>query len=200
MNYLAHILVSSEDDDIKIGNFIGDHIKGRIDQTDLSRYSPQMIQGMRLHREIDSFTDTHPIVHNSIARLQPRYHKFAGIVVDMFYDHLLAIHFDKFSATPLTLFSKQFYQLITERHNDIPPAMEGMVRSMIKRDWLSNYVHIEGIDWALKGIAQRTTFASGIENAAEDLQKDFEQYESEFLAFFPLLQQHCVNWLQESNS
>lgn len=197
MNYLAHILVSSDNDDIKIGNFIGDHIKGRIDQTDLSKYAPLMILGMRLHREIDSFTDTHPIVHNSIARLQPRYHKFAGIVVDMFYDHFLAIHFDQFSAISLPLFSEQFYELITIRKNDIPVAMEGMVRSMIKRDWLSNYAHIEGIDWALKGIAQRATFVSGIEYAAEDLRKDFSKYESEFLAFFPLLQAHCTNWLDE---
>ncbi len=200
MNYLAHILVSTDNDDIKIGNFIGDYIKGRIDQTDLSRYPSQMILGMRLHREIDSFTDTHPIVHASIARLQPRYHKFSGIVVDMFYDHLLAKHFDQFSETPLPLFSEQFYTLITHRKSDIPVPMEGMVRSMIKRDWLNNYIHIEGIDWALKGIAQRSKFASGIENAAEDLQRDFALYEGEFLEFFPLLQQHCINWLHSSNA
>ncbi len=198
MNFLAHIYLSGNDDDIKIGNFLGDFVKGRLNKLTDSQYSEGVIRGMSLHREIDFFTDTHPIVKQSIDRLQPKYHKFSGIVIDMFYDHILAKNFQKFSKIPLSEYSQNFYSLLEIRKSEIPIPMEKMVNSMVSRDWFVGYKSLEGIEWALTGISKRLSFVSGIENATIELQKDYDLYEAEFQIFFPEIIAHCINFLQDS--
>lgn len=195
MNFLAHTYLSGNDDDLKIGNFLGDFVKGRLNKLHNSPYSEGIIRGIALHREIDFFTDSHPIVRQSIDRLQPKYHKFSGIVVDMFYDNVLAKNFHHYSAVQLPDFSQQFYDLLTVRKDEIPEPMERMVNSMIKRNWFTSYATYEGIEWSLKGISQRLSFKSGIENAAEDLKNDYDLYEIEFREFFPQLIEHCQKFI-----
>jgi acyl carrier protein phosphodiesterase len=185
LNFLAHIYLSGDDDDIKIGNFLGDFVKGRLNKLTNSQYSEGVIKGMALHREIDFFTDNHPIVRQSIDRLQPKYHKFSGIVIDMFYDHVLAKNFHQYSTISLGEYAENFYELLKKRKAEIPEPMERMVKSMVTRNWLLGYKSYEGIEWALTGISKRLSFESGIENATEDLRKDYDLYEAEFQLFFP---------------
>jgi acyl carrier protein phosphodiesterase len=196
LNFLAHILLSGDNDDIKIGNFLGDFVKGRLNKLTNSQYSEGVINGMALHREIDYFTDTHPIVKQSIDRLQPQYHKFSGIVVDMFYDHILAKNFHQYSSISLSEYSQIFYQLLEKRKTEIPEPMDRMVKSMVTRDWFMGYKSLEGIEWALTGISKRLSFESGIENATEELKKDFELYEAEFKIFFPEIIENCKKFLK----
>jgi acyl carrier protein phosphodiesterase len=185
LNFLAHIYLSGDNDDIKIGNFLGDFVKGRLNKLTNAQYSEGVIKGMALHREIDFFTDNHPIVRQSIDRLQPKYHKFSGIVIDMFYDHVLAKNFYQYSDISLGEYAKNFYELLEKRKSEIPEPMERMVKSMVTRNWLLGYKSYEGIEWALTGISKRLSFESGIENATEELRKDYDLYEAEFQLFFP---------------
>ncbi len=187
MNFLAHIYLSGDNNDIKIGNFLGDFVKGNLDNIHNSHIKKEVLQGIALHRAIDSFTDSHEVVKQSIERLHPKYHKFSGIVVDMFYDHIFAKNFSEYSSIPLTTFSQTFYQLLIERKEEIPKSMDRLVNSMVSRDWLSNYANYEGIEWSLRGISQRLKFKSGIEFAVEDLKIDYELYKKEFDIFFPTL-------------
>ena len=191
MNFLAHIYLSGDDDDIKIGNFLGDFVKGRLNKLTNTQFSSGVINGMALHREIDFFTDTHPIVKQSIDRLQPKYHKVSGIIVDMFYDHILAKKFYQYSSISLPEYSQLFYDLLENRKGEIPPEMDRMVKSMISRNWLMGYSTYEGIEWALKGISQRLSFDSGIGEATEELRRDYALYEAEFQLFFPEMILHC---------
>ena len=201
MNFLAHIYLSGDDDDIKIGNFLGDFIKGRLNKLTNAQFSLGMINGMALHREIDFFTDTHPIVKQSIDRLQPKYHKVSGIIVDMFYDHILAKNFLQYSSISLPEYSQSFYDLLENRKGEIPTKMDRMVKSMVSHNWLMGYTTYEGIEWALKGISQRLSFDSGIEKATEELRRDYAQYEAEFQLFFPEMILHCQNFCSSrSNS
>jgi acyl carrier protein phosphodiesterase len=200
LNFLAHILLSGDNDDIKIGNFLGDFVKGRLNKLTNSQYSEGVINGMALHREIDYFTDTHPVVKQSIDRLQPKYHKFSGIVVDMFYDHILAKNFHQYSSISLSEYSQNFYQLLEKRKSEIPEPMDRMVKSMVTRDWFIGYKSLEGIEWALKGISKRLSFESGIENATEELKKDYDLYEEEFKIFFPEIIENCKKFLKENVS
>jgi acyl carrier protein phosphodiesterase len=195
LNFLAHTYLSGDNDDLKIGNFLGDFVKGRLNKLSNSQYSEGIIKGMALHREIDFFTDSHPVVRQSIDRLQPKYHKFSGIVVDMFYDHILARNFDYYSTVTLEMYSQNFYQLLKKRQSEIPEAMERMIESMIKRNWFVSYRRYEGIEWSLQGISKRLSFKSGIENAAEDLERDYLLYEAEFNVFFPQLVKHCQEFI-----
>lgn len=195
MNFLAHIYLSGDDDDIKIGNFLGDFVKGRLTKLTNAQYAKGVINGMSLHREIDFFTDTHPVVRQSIDRLQPKYHKFSGIVVDMFYDHILAKNFNQYSSISLEKYAQNFYNLLEKRKNEIPEPMERMVKSMTTRNWLLSYKTYEGIEWALTGISKRLSFESGIENATRELREDYDLYEAEFQVFFPELITHGINHL-----
>ena len=197
MNFLAHIYLSGDDDDLKIGNFLGDFVKGRLNKLSNSQYSEGIIEGMALHREIDFFTDSHPIVRQSIDRLQPKYRKFSGIVVDMFYDHILAKKFNNYSVVSLQDYSQNFYDLLKKRKKDIPTEMDRMVESLIKRNWFVGYAQYEGIEWALQGISKRLSFQSGIENATEDLKQDYLLYEVEFDIFFPELINHCQEFVKK---
>lgn len=198
MNFLAHIYLSGDNDDIKIGNFLGDFVKGRLNKLTNAQYSNGLIKGMALHREIDSFTDNHPVVKQSIDRLQPKYHKSSGIVIDMFYDHILAKNFHFYSTISLEEYSFNFYELLKNRKSEIPEPMERMVKSMISRNWFLSYKSYEGIEWALTGISKRLSFESGIENATNELRKDYDLYEAEFRDFFPDLIQHSANFLDST--
>ncbi len=194
MNFLAHIFLSGENDDIKIGNFLGDFVKGRLNKLTNTQYSQGVVHGMALHREIDFFTDNHPIVRQSIDRLQPKYHKFSGIVVDMFYDHILAKNFNQYSKVSLEKYAQNFYDLLESRKSEIPEPMARMVNSMVTRNWFLGYKNYEGIEWALIGISKRLSFESGIENAIEELRKDYFLYEAEFHQFFPEIIQNSNNF------
>lgn len=195
LNFLAHIYLSGDNDDIKIGNFLGDFVKGRLNKLTNAQYSEGVINGMALHRKIDFFTDNHPIVRQSIDRLQPKYHKFSGIVIDMFYDHILAKNFHQYAEITLENYAQKFYDLLEKRKSEIPEPMDRMVKSMVSRNWFLGYKTYEGIEWALTGISKRLSFVSGIENATEELWKDYDLYEAEFQAFFPDLINHCENFL-----
>lgn len=199
MNFLAHIYLSENDDDIKIGNFLGDFVKGRLNKLTNSQYSNGVIKGIALHREIDFFTDNHPIVRQSIDRLQPKYHKFSGIVVDMFYDHILAKNFHQFSEIPLEKFADDFYLLIASRQSEIPLPLERMIESMTTRNWLVSYQTLKGIEWALNGISKRLSFKSGIEHATEELRKDYDLYEAEFNLFFYELIDNSREFIRKIN-
>ena len=194
MNFLAHIYLSGDDDDIKIGNFLGDFVKGRLSKLTNTQYPQGIINGMALHREIDFFTDNHTVVRQSIDRLQPKYHKFSGIVIDMFYDHILAKNFHKYSEISLEKYAQNFYNLLGKRKSEIPEPMERMVKSMVSRNWFVGYKSYEGIEWALSGISKRLSFESGIEHATNELRIDYELYEAEFQQFFPEIICHCKDF------
>ena len=200
MNFLAHAYLSGDDDDVKIGNFLGDFVKGRLNKLNNAQFSKEVIIGMALHREIDFFTDNHSIVRQSIDRLQPEYHKFSGIVVDMFYDHVLAKNFHHYAEISLENYAQNFYNLLERRKAEIPEPMDRMVKSMVTRNWFLSYEAYEGIEWALTGISKRLSFVSGIEHATEELRRDYNLYETEFQVFFPELINHCKNFLVKSES
>jgi acyl carrier protein phosphodiesterase len=196
---LAHIYLSQNDDDIKIGNFLGDFVKGRLNKLTNAQYSNEVINGMALHREIDFFTDNHPIVRQSIKRLQSKYHKLSGIVVDMFYDHILAKNFAIYSEISLEEFADNFYFLLQARNSEIPISMNKMIQAMIVGNWFVKYKSYEGIEWALMGISKRLSFQSGIEQATEELRKDYDLYEAEFHLFFPDLIENSSDFLSNTN-
>ena len=106
MNYLAHIYLSENDEKVAIGNFISDSIRGK----NYLNYPKEIQVGILLHREIDTFTDAHPIVRKSTKRLHKNYGHYAGVIVDVFYDHFLAKNWCHYSSVPLEVFIQNFYR------------------------------------------------------------------------------------------
>lgn len=193
MNFLAHLYLSGDSDELKIGNFIADFVKGKP-----SVHIPDnIIKGIALHRLIDTFTDTHPVVKQSIKRLQPTYHKYAGVIVDIFYDHFLAINWSLFSQEPLPVFASKTYALMNSNKAILPEAMHQMFYYMQKQNWLVSYGQLEGVARVLEGMAHRTTFLSNMELAIHDLERDYEEYNKEFLLYFPLLIEYVQQWRRQ---
>jgi acyl carrier protein phosphodiesterase len=181
MNYLAHLYLAGEDPDLIVGNFIADAVKGK----QIERYSEGVIRGIKLHRQIDMFTDSHPIIERGKEALRPKYRKFAGIVMDVFGDHFLSSNWADYSKVDLRDFSERMYTLLHERKDQFPERARYTLHYMSMQDWLQGYQHIEGVKRALSGLARRSSFPSGMENAHTELERHYLFYQSIFHEFLP---------------
>lgn len=180
MNYLAHIYLSGSDEDLMIGNFIADSVRGR----DLENYPESVRRGIVLHRKIDSFTDRHPIVHESKNRLRPEFGKWPPVIVDVFYDHFLASGWEKYSEEPLAAFSKRFYKTIRRRKDLLPERVRGFLPYMVYGNWLLGYSRLSGVEQALRGMSHRSRFNPGMHRSVSVLEKQYGAFQEEFERFF----------------
>jgi acyl carrier protein phosphodiesterase len=183
MNFLAHIYLSGEYDNIKIGNFIADGVKGK----QFEEFSDEIKKGIVLHRQIDNFTDKHLIVKKSKKRLHKRYRHYDGVIIDIFYDHFLAKNWDIYSQIPLNIYTKNFYRLLDANYPILPQKIKNMMPSLVKDNWLYNYRSIIGIEKVLSGMNSRTKFNSYMDVAVEDLILNYAEFEGDFTLFFEKL-------------
>ncbi len=180
MNFLAHIYLSFNDDEITIGNFIADSIRGN-----KYKHLPERVQkGIFLHRAIDTFTDAHPIVRKSTKRLHENYSHYSGIIVDIFYDHYLAKNWNIYSDVTLANYVNDFYNLLEENYAILPDGVKRMMPYMIADNWIYNYSKMEGITRVLDGMNRRTKNKSKMNFAILDLEKHYDAFEKEFTLFF----------------
>ena len=184
MNYLAHIYLSGEDDNLKIGNFIADSIKGK----KYLSYPLQIQNGIILHRAIDTFTDTHPTVRKSAHRLFSEYSHYSTVIVDILYDHFLAANWAEFSDIPLEDYVADFYQLLTEQNSILPKRVQQFLPYMIEDNWLLSYATIDGIGKILYQMNMRTKNKSRMHLAVKELELYYDLFEAEFRSFFPELE------------
>ena len=181
MNFLAHIYLSGDNDKTMVGNFIGDFVKGR----QFSQFELGIQDGIHMHREIDRYTDSHEVVHRSKSLLTEKYRHYAGVIVDIFYDHYLAKNWSKYHPEELLPFTKRVYKTLNTYNKILPPRVNEMLKYMIPNNWLYNYSFIEGIQKVLNGMARRTTFESRMELAVVDLEAHYEEFHDDFSQFFP---------------
>jgi acyl carrier protein phosphodiesterase len=194
MNFLAHIFLSGNNLEIMVGNFIGDFVKG----AQMDDYPDNIRSGIRLHREIDRFTDTHPIVLKSKERLRPEFRHYSPVIVDVFYDHYLAKDWEQFSNITLEEYTHEFYNKIGQFKEVLPDSANHMLTYMKRDNWLYNYRLTEGIHRALSGMARRTPYNSKMEQAAKFLEQDYDAYATEFHNFFPELRRHSEHFLSSN--
>ena len=187
MNFLAHLYLSGNNNDFITGNFIADHVKG----SRINRFNPEIRQGIRFHRLIDVYTDTHPVFNRSRKRLAEKYRKYAGVIVDMFYDHFLSAGWDEYSDESLDAFTYRVYSAILKRKELITERSRNIITYMARDNWLKAYGTIEGIGMALGGMSRRTLFDSRMEEAVNDLTLQYEDYQEDFREFFPELVEYC---------
>lgn len=195
MNFLAHIYLSGEDDRITIGNFIADKIHGKA----YKKYPFDIQKGILLHREIDTFTDAHPIVRQSTKRLHFNYGHYSSVIVDILYDHFLAKNWKTYSTIPLKDFSVSFYNLLEESYEILPLRIQNLMPFMIADNWLLNYSKIEGVQRVLDGMNRRTKYKSKMNEATKELKIHYDEFEEEFTLFFDELITFSKNKLIEIN-
>jgi len=190
MNFLAHFYLSGNSQEILVGNFLGDFVKGRYFALD---YPEQISKGISLHRSIDHFTDTHPIVKVRTRKLIQKYGRYGGVLLDIFYDYCLAKSWQDYTDIPLVEFSQNSYQILAKYEHLFPEKAQLAYKHMSHYDWLSNYVHLEGIERVLNGMERRTKFTSNLGKGITELKEDYSVYEAEFKLFFPQIMLHCTN-------
>ena len=187
VNLLAHALLSVSDVEVRLGNVLADFVKGR----DRAAITPGFLAGVRQHQAIDAFTDSNPIVHRSRARISG-YSHVTGILVDVFYDHFLTLHWDQYAPERLEVFTARVYTEFRSRPTPLPPNAQATLEQVIREDWLGSYGSIEGITDTLCRISERLEARVGrnlgIGEASSELIANFDDLERDFTEFFPLLQ------------
>ncbi|SFN80565.1 Acyl carrier protein phosphodiesterase [Bizionia echini] len=192
MNFLAHIYLSNNLDQVTIGNFIADGIRGK----KYKKYPKAIQVGILLHREIDTFTDAHPTVRQSTKRLHKNYSHYSGVIVDILYDHFLAKNWSLYSNEPLENYVQNFYTLLQDNYQLLPERTKHMLPYMISGNWLLSYAEIEGIQNVLDGMNRRTKNKSKMNEATRELVKYYDEFEAEFTSFFEELRYFSKEKLQ----
>ncbi|RKS50632.1 acyl carrier protein phosphodiesterase [Gillisia mitskevichiae] len=195
MNYLAHIYLSAEIKELKIGNFIADSIKGN-----KFRHFPDKIQdGIILHRALDTYTDKHPTVRESTHRLFDPYGHYSSVIIDILYDHFLAKNWSDYSNIPLYYYTQDFYNLLKENYEILPIKVQQFLPYMIQDNWLYSYATIEGIGKILYQMDQRTKNRSKMQFATKELQLYYPLFEDEFKRFFKEIITYSTEEIQKLN-
>lgn len=184
MNFLAHIYLSGDNDLVKIGNFMADGIRGK----QYENFPYEIQKGILLHRTIDSFTDAHPIFRQSTKRLHKNYHHYAGVIVDVFYDHFLAKNWSIYSEEKLEDYVERFYQSLHQNRDLLTSRTQGLMPYMIQHNWLVSYQTVEGINRILTQMDSRTNQQSKMRFATNELLEFYSDFEAEFTPFFEDLQ------------
>ncbi len=183
MNYLAHLFLSDGSDESLVGNLLGDFLRG----VDRAQYSEAIRQGIRLHHEVDRFTDSHELFARSRNRLQPPYRRYAGVLIDIYYDHFLAAHWTRFSRETLEHFSQAAYGILTAHEAILPERLRRMLPYMVSEDWLTSYRTREGVDRTLRRLSRRLTRENPLSTAVCQLDEHYGELQEDFLGFFPRL-------------
>jgi len=191
MNFLAHLKLSGDHEKIMLGNFIADHIRGN----KIQHYPQEVIDGIMLHRKIDYYTDHHPAFIQTRNRLHKKYHKYAGVIADIFYDHFLARNWDEYSEISLSHFTSYSYGILLRNYSLLPRRTKQLLPFIIMQNWLASYGKFDGLNRAFEMMARRAKNKSNMEFAVEDLQADYELYKADFDRFFPDIAAFCENEL-----
>lgn len=183
MNFLAHVYLSGDNDEIKVGNFVADWIKG----SDFKRYSPEIQKGILMHRSIDTYTDNHPTIRKSKSRLAGDYGKYSGIIIDIFYDHFLANNWHSFSSISLPAFATKLYSVLDKYLVSFPLEIREVIPRFMQRHWLESYATVHGIENVLTGMSRHTSLPDHTVAAIQILNDQYEGLREEFFDYFPQL-------------
>jgi len=191
MNYLAHAYLSFHNPDILAGNMISDFVKGK-KQFDY----PSVIQkGIRLHRDIDTFTDQHTSTKKGKEYLKPAVGAYAGAFMDVVYDHFLALDTNEFSEPGLKIFSTEVYAQLYANESVLPEKFARMLPYMSSQDWLYNYRFPEGIEKSFGGVVRRATYLTGFGNAFDLFTGHYNELQRCYNEFFPEVKQFASSQL-----
>jgi acyl carrier protein phosphodiesterase len=182
MNYLGHLYLADDTAESLIGNLLGDFVKGSIHKIS---YPLAIAKGIELHRKVDVFTDSHTIFRTSVKRISAVRRRFAGIMIDIFYDHFLAKNWSRYSTVPLQNFSQNVYGILTINHSLLPERLQRMLPYIVREDWLTSYANISAIHTTLNRLSNRFKRENGLLNSAEELLANYETLEADFHDFFP---------------
>lgn len=189
VNYLAHLYLSGNDEEVLVGNFIADAVKGN----NLSAFTNDIQKGITLHRKIDYYTDHHPLVIEINKLFAPGYGKYAGIVTDMLFDHLLAQNWEHYHQLPLKAYVNKTNALLLSWFHIMPLKLQRMMPFWVKNRWPEIYSTEKGLIRALNGMPRYTSLPKQSDFVLHVMQSERTIIHNNFKYFFEALQKECYN-------
>jgi acyl carrier protein phosphodiesterase len=193
LNYLTHLFFSDPGEEALLGSLLGDFVKGN----PTGRFPSAVADAILFHRKIDSYSDSHPITRRSRDRISPLRRRFAGVIVDVCYDHFLSRNWPQFSTVDLPSFVGGVYSALSNNRAMMPERLHRVLPRMIAEDWLGSYIRLEGVGDALDRIAGRLSRGGDFKGAVAEIDANYRDLEMDFLRFFPDLCAFCGEWRQK---
>ena len=183
MNFLAHAFLAGDHPALVVGGVVGDWIKGPLPGT----LPDDLAKGVALHRAIDSFADSHPAFRTSRKRISPARRRYAGVLVDVFYDHLLARDWQIHHHHRLETYTLEVYQMIANRMSHLPETSHHALKLMASENWLNSYADMEAIADVLARMSRRARQPNPLTGGAQELVADTGGFALDF-----------SNWLEDA--
>lgn len=184
LNFLAHFHLAHPTDASRVGGLLGDFARGTPENL-LTRFPKELVDGIMLHRVIDRFTDTHPVFLRSKNLLHPTRRRFAGIIIDIFFDHFLAQLWSDYSKIPLPGFIEEIHDTLDRRKDWLTPELLELVPRMKTENWLGTYGTIPGLALTFRRVSQRRDFLAPLSGAEKDLTDHYQSFGRAFREFYP---------------
>jgi acyl carrier protein phosphodiesterase len=182
MNFLFHMLLSGDDEQILVGNFMGDFVKGPLTE----RFPVRIRQGIHLHRRIDSFSSCSELFQQSRRRIDPYYGLYRGVMIDLFYDHFLVKEWNSWSNEPLGDYLVRTRAVITKYYEELPERMHKLVPYIFEK-LLPSYGEVSGIGAAFERMSRRVKRTNPLAGGEVELERHFDDLRSDFRGFMPLV-------------
>jgi len=189
MNWLAHLVLSEPTAEFRVGNVLADILP----ITEIRQLPPEFQSGVARHRAIDAFTDKHPSYKQSVARLNPLYRRYGGVIMDIFYDHLLTARWDRYVEIRLDRFVAQFHTDVEASRDRIPAGAYSIFQHMRTGAWLTSYGDVDGVRITLDRISRRLRRPFDLGAAASELDTHYTALTRDFADFFPQIQKRFPN-------
>ncbi|MSQ79189.1 MAG: DUF479 domain-containing protein [Flavobacteriaceae bacterium] len=187
MNFLAHLYLSGKNEEVMLGNFMADAVKGK----QAAAFSEGIQKGIALHRAIDTYTDSHPVVTEIKDLMRPVMGKYSPVVADVFLDHFLAVDWENHHHQSLDEYVAETYTFLQANTHLLPARTAGMLPYMVQHNWLLAYRHIAGIATVMTQMGRRAKFENKMHLSGEELERNYSHYAKGFAAFFPGLMKHA---------
>ena len=179
MNYLGHLYLSGTDEEMIVGNFIGDYVKGK----NVYKYPNKIRDGILLHRQIDTFTDNHPKVSEAKKLFREYYGLYSGIIIDFLYDHFLARNWSEYSTFTLRTYAKQIHAILLSNYNFLPARVQGFLPFLIQNRRLESYASQDGIIQAIRIMSNYSSLPEKSNITRQILSENYEYLFSNFQDF-----------------
>lgn len=184
MNWLAHLRLAPPEPLVRIGNLAGDFVRG----VDVTGLAPELQRGVAQHRAIDAFVDAHALVREARARFASPYRRFAGVALDVFFDHYLARDWRRYGD------GRGLHEFVAEVHADLdrhrallPPDLQRLHDRMAQKSWLTMYDTVEGIERVLRAMGRRMRRPTPLGEIACELRRNYDAFEADFTILWPEL-------------
>ena len=191
MNFLAHLFLSGDSTFVKSGNFLGEFIRGK----DFTRFTPEIQKGILLHRWIDTYTDSEPHVSACTKLLHATQGKYSPVLIDIYFDYLLACTWKKYCTDSLEDFAQKTYEQLSSLEENFPMSVQKKLKHMISYNWLVNYKTSYGLSSAIRSVQNRALFENNLENAVTDLEGNRREIALNFEIFFPKIRKDASCYL-----